>query len=180
MSTLTRLLTAETFALLPGSRHQELVAGEVIDHMPPGGVHGVVAAMLAALLIQWNRQTNQGFIGVESGFVLAYDPDTVRSPDVYYVRAERLPKHGLPEGFWPFAPDLGVEIVSPHDTADEVQAKVGEYLYAGTLAVWMVYPTTRLLVVHTPDGLARTYGLEATLDSVAFLPGFVLPINALF
>lgn len=180
MSVATRLLTAEEFWALPGSRHQELVRGEMIDSMPPGGVHGIVAALVAAFLIQWNRQTGRGFVGVASGFVIEQGPDTLRGPDVYYVRSERVPEGGAPEGFWRLAPDLAVEVVSPGDTAEEVRAKVREYLAAGTAAVWVVYPATRELLVHTPDGLDRTYGADATLEGGGLLPGFTLAVAELF
>lgn len=180
MSATARLLTAEEFAALPGSRRQELVRGEVVDTMPPGGVHGIIAGLIVALLIQWSKQSGGGLVGVESCFIVERNPDVVRSPDVYYVRPERVPEGGAPEGFWTIAPDLAVEVVSPHDTAEEIEEKVSEYLAAGAIAVWVVYPRLRRVVAHTPDGLARTYGPEATLQSPDLLPGFALAIKDLF
>ena len=179
MSVATRLLTAEEFFALPGSCHQELVHGEVIEGMPPGGNHGIVAMSIGMILRAWTKQGLGGVVGVESGFVLKRDPDTVRGPDVYYIRAERLPPEGVPDGFWPLAPDLAVEVVSPDDTAKEVRTKVREYLTAGTATVWVVYPSTREVLVHTPDGLARTYGPAMTLTSPA-LPGFSCLVDEIF
>ncbi len=180
MSTAVHLLTAEEFFALPGSRHQELIYGEVIDVMPPGGSHGIVAALITALLIQWSRRESAGRVGVESGFTLKRDPDLVRGPDVYYVRADRIPEGGIPEGFWNIAPDLAIEVVSPNDTAGEVRAKVREYLAAGSAAVWVIYPSTREVIAHTPDGLAHTYGPGSTLEMPDLLPGFNLVINEVF
>ncbi|MCH8311162.1 MAG: Uma2 family endonuclease [Chloroflexi bacterium] len=45
-------------------------------------------------------------------------------------------------------PDLAVEVVSPSDTAAEVNAKVEEYLKAGTRLVWVVYPDSRSVMVY--------------------------------
>jgi len=180
MSTGVHLLTAEEFAALPGSRHQELVRGEVVELMPPGGIHGKLAYRICKLLDQWVDQDNSGEIGVEAGFILSRDPDVVRNPNAYYVQAAHIPASGVPEGFWPIAPDLAVEVVSPNDTADEVEAKVFEYLAAGTGAVWVVYPRSRRVTVHTPDGLARTYAPGATLEMPALLPGFRLDLRELF
>lgn len=180
MSVATRLLTAEEFFAMPGSRHQELVRGEVVEVMPPGGVHGKLALAIGMLLGIWAKQGAGGEVGVEAGFIVDEGPDTVRGPDVYYVRAERLPEDGVPSGFWRIAPDLAVEVVSPSDTAEEVREKVREYLNAGTGAVWVVYPSSREVIVHTPDGLARTYGPEATLDTPDVLPGFSCPVSAIF
>ncbi|MCS6880702.1 MAG: Uma2 family endonuclease [Oscillochloridaceae bacterium] len=179
-ATTSRLLTVEEFAALPpGASRRELVGGEVVETMPPGGIHGILAALITAALSQWSRQRG-GYVGIESGFVLQQDPATVRAPDVYYVRAERLPETGVPEGFWTIAPDLAVEIVSPSDSADGLHEKVRDYLAAGASAVWVVYPRSRSITVHTPDGLARTYGPEASLESPDLLPGFSLKIADLF
>jgi len=179
MSVATRLLTAEEFFALSDSRHQELVHGEVIEGMPPGRKHGKLAFRIGKLLDRWAEQGSGGEIGVESGFILGRDPDLVRSPDVYYVQSERLPAGDVAEGFWSIAPDLAVEVISPHDTAEAVQTKVREYLTAGTATVWVVYPSTREVLVHTPDGLARTYGPAMILTSPA-LPGFSCSVDEIF
>ncbi len=180
-ATTSPLLTVEEFAALPASiARRELVCGEVVETMPPGGIHGILAALITAALIQWSKQRGGGYVGIESGFVIERDPATVRAPDVYYVRAERIPATGVPEGFWTIAPDLAVEIVSPSDTAEGIHEKVRDYLAAGTAAVWVVYPRSRSITVHTPDGLARTWGPEGSLESPELLPGFSLRIADLF
>lgn len=179
-TTAKRLLTAEEFWLLPGDgKHRELVRGEVVEEMPPGGLHGLVAVALAFRLHTWAGGPG-GVVGVESGFMLRRDPDIVRGPDVYYVRPERVPATGVPEGFWQSAPDLAVEVVSPSETAVDVRDKVRDFLEAGTPLVWVVYPLSREVVVHTPDGLARTLGGEAALEHPEVLPGFRCAVADLF
>jgi len=42
----------------------------------------------------------------EAGNVLSHDPDTVLGPDVSYVRSDRIPAIGIPEGFWDLAPGI--------------------------------------------------------------------------
>jgi Uma2 family endonuclease len=182
MSSVTQqLLTAHDLRLLPETGiRRELVRGEVVEDMPPGGRHGAIAALLAMLLQLWIKQTIRGYVGVESGFVLAQDPDTVRAPDVSYVRADRIPPDGIPDSYWELAPDLAVEIVSPHETADEVRAKVRDFLAAGTPLVWVIYPRSQEVIAHTPDGLARTYQAEDVLEHPAVLPGFVCQVAELF
>jgi Uma2 family endonuclease len=148
--------------------------------MPPGGQHGAIAVALATMLRQWMQQSGGGYVGVEAGYVLGHDPDTVRGPDVSYVRADRISPSGIPEAFWPFAPDLAVEIVSPSETAEEVRGKVHDFLAGGTLLVWVVYPRAREVVAHTADGLARTYGEADVLENSEVLPGFSCPVADLF
>ncbi|HJZ48877.1 MAG TPA: Uma2 family endonuclease [Roseiflexaceae bacterium] len=180
-SVLHQTITAQDFWQLPDTGvHRELVRGEVIETMPPGGQHGAIAVVLAMLLRLWAKRTVGGYVGVEAGYTLAHDPDTVRGPDVSYVRAERIPSSGVPEGFWELAPDLAVEVVSPSETADEIREKVRDFLYAGTPLVWTIYPRTREVIVHTPDGVARTYGFDDTLSFSDVLPEFTCSVRELF
>ena len=176
-----QLLTATDYWQLPDNGVQRaLVRGEVVETMPPGGRHGVIAAILATLLRLWARSGPRGVVGVESGFTLTHNPDTVRGPDVFYVRPDRIPRSGIPEAFWEIAPDLAVEVVSPTETAEEIREKVRDFLAAGTPLVWVIYPRTQEVVVHTPDGLARTLSVDETLSAPDVLPGFSCTVAELF
>jgi Uma2 family endonuclease len=104
----------------------------------------------------------------------------VRGPDVSYVRADRIPATGIPEGFWNLAPDLAVEVVSPNETAEDVREKVRDFLSAGTTLVWTVYPRTREVIVHTPDGFARTFGPGEVIEFPDLLPEFTCNVAELF
>jgi Uma2 family endonuclease len=181
MSSVLQLMTAHDLWLLPDDgMRRELVRGEVVEAMPPGGQHGAIAVILAMLLRLWTKRTTGGYVGVEAGYILAHDPDTVRGPDVSFVRPERIPTDGVPESYWDLAPDLAVEVISPHETAEEVREKVRDFLAAGTPLVWTIYPRSREVIVHTPDGLARTYNLEDVLEFPAILPGFSCTVAELF
>lgn len=181
MSTITTELTAEAFWLLPETAMQRsLIRGEVIERMPPGARHGVIATAFSLRLGIWAAKQRAGIVGTESGFILARDPDVVRGPDVYFMRAERLPEGGIPEAFWTLAPDLAVEVVSPSETAEEVRETVRDFLSAGTALVWVVYSRTREVIAHTPDGLARTFRESDLLSDSAILPGFAHPVGEFF
>jgi Uma2 family endonuclease len=180
-SVLPQILSAHDFWQLPqnGTR-RELVRGEVMETMPPGGQHGGIAVTLAMMLRLWTQRSGGGYVGVEAGYLLARDPDTVRGPDVSYVRADRIPASGIPEGFWNLAPDLAVEVVSPNETAEEVREKVRDFLSAGTPLVWTVYPRTEEVIVNTPDGFARTYAQGETIAFPELLPQFTCNVAELF
>ncbi len=181
MSTATKLLTAEDFWLLPDSvLRRSLVRGEVVETMPPGGRHGAVAVLFAARLQRWSVEHNAGTVGVEAGFILLRDPDGVRCPDIYFVRADRVPPDGVPEGFWNLAPDLAVEVISPSESAEDVADKVHDYLTAGVPLVWVAYPRRRAVVAHTPDGLARTFRTDDLLAAPDLRPGFSCIVGELF
>jgi Uma2 family endonuclease len=175
-----RLITAEEFARMPGSKHMELIRGEVRVTMPPGKEHGAVALAIGTLLHLWVKQGAGGEAGVEAGFILAHDPDVIRGPDVYYVSAGRIPSDDKSSAFWTIAPDLAVEVISPSETADDIREKIRDFLSAGTQLVWVVFPRTQEVVVHTPDGFARTYGADDVIEYPDLLPGFSCKVAELF
>jgi Uma2 family endonuclease len=180
-TTTTKPLTAEEFSLLPETEMQRsLVRGEVVETMPPNASHGIIAGRFFKALIIWADETNAGAAGFEPGFILDRDPDVVRGPDVYFVRADRIPAGGIPNTYWDLAPDLAVEVISPSETANEIREKVQDYLAAGTALVLVIYPKTRELDAHTPDGLARTYRSDEDFTSPAVLPGFSCRVSELF
>ena len=135
------------------------------------GLHGGVKARVGTLLYEWADET-RGAVGISSGFVLARDPDTVRGPDVWFVRAERMRSSGVPEGFWEGAPDLAVEVVDFQDTELELLERVTDWLEGGTLSLWVVYPDLEQVQVYGADGSVRTLEKSDTLESEAILPGF--------
>jgi Uma2 family endonuclease len=175
------LVTAqELWQLSGGEKKYELVKGELIDMTPPGGTHGTVALNLGALLRGFVKSQNLGVVMVESGYKLASNPDTVRGPDISFLATEKIPAGGLPDGYITGAPDLAAEIVSPNDTASQIQDKVQDYLAHGVQAVWVVYPQQRTVVVHYPDGTARTRHEADTLEGETVLSGFSCRVNEIF
>ncbi|WP_276957836.1 Uma2 family endonuclease [Allomeiothermus silvanus] len=172
MAVAKKLLTAEEFWELPGHEHAELVRGEVVERMPPGGIHGEVAAEITYILKAWVKREGLGRVGQEAGFVVGRNPDKVRVPDVYFIRRERIPAEGVPEGFWPIAPDLVVEVISPSDTVEVVREKLEDYFAAGSSEIWLVYPRAKLIEVCSPSGVTRVFRQEDTLESPHLLPGF--------
>jgi len=118
------LLTAEDLLRLSaeGGRH-ELIAGELRTMSPFGEEHGGIVAVFTAYLTMYVLAQRLGRVfAAETGFLVATDPDTVLAPDVAFVRAERL--GAASSGYYRGAPDLAVEIVSPHDRYTEVDEKV--------------------------------------------------------
>ncbi len=157
----------------------ELVEGEVIEMSRPGILHGIITMNAARPLSNFVHENNLGFVtAAETGFILDRDPDTVRGLDVAFVRSDRL-RDGIPSAPVPMAPDLAVEVISPGNSASDIHRKILQLLHAGTRLIWIIYPDTQTVDVHTPDG-AKTLTIDSTLDGGDVLPGFSLPVRALF
>lgn len=178
-----KLMTAQEFWELYGARKsfpkRELVRGEVVEMAPVGGIHGGVAANLVVALHPYVRQNNLGRVMVQTGYRLRRDPDTVSAPDVSFIRAERIPE-GLPRGFVEGPPDLAVEVVSPSDTAAEMEGKVHDYLRNGAQRVWVAYSGARRVLAYSHDGTVRWYHEGDNLEDEELLSGFSLPLVELF
>lgn len=177
-----RHLTVEELSELPddGLRH-ELVEGELVSVAPAGFEHGDLAMELAFHVKAFVRARSLGAVlAAETGFVLRRKPDTVRAPDVAFVRAERVPPRDQRRRFAVLAPDLVAEVVSPTDRAGEVNGKVAQWLDAGVRLVWVVDPENRVVVAHEPGGVAHLLREGDELGGGDVLPGFRLPLAELF
>ncbi len=182
MTTLDRPITADELLEMPddGFRY-ELVAGELRRLTPAGDAHGEIAATLSGLLFAHVRARGLGRVyAAETGFRLASDPDTVRAPDVAFVRRERVAATGRIEGFRSGAPDLAAEVVSPGDTHAEVEEKVFDWLDAGCRLVLVVLPQTRTVTCYRSRGDIRVLVEGESLEGADVVPGWVLPISDLF
>jgi Uma2 family endonuclease len=167
------LMTAEDLLRLnlPNKR-TELVRGVLVVREPAGYLHGRVAMKLAARLEAYVERTGVGeCFAAETGFTLARGPDTVRAPDVAFIRRERL-LDPPPKGFAEVSPDLAVEVLSPGDRPGEVLAKVADWLSAGTRLVWVIDPARRLARVYRQDGTEAIVTGGQALDGEDVVPGF--------
>lgn len=175
-------ITAEELLRRPDEdcRH-ELIRGELITMTPAGFGHGAVVLRIAGPLWQYVESERLGVVlAAETGFRLETDPDTVRAPDVSFVRRDRLPAGSLPTAFWTGAPDLAVEVLSPNDRVVEVDRKIADWLSAGASAVWVVNPRSQTIAIHRPDTTLRTLSVHDTLDGEDVVPGFRLPVADIF
>lgn len=181
-ATPTPPMTAEQLFDLPddGLRH-ELVRGELRTMTPAGYRHGRVSLEVAYHIRVFVGQHGLGQVLTnDPGFIVERGPDTVRAPDVAFVSTERVPPPDADDGFVEMAPDLVVEVVSPHDRASEVTEKALDWLEGGVRLVWVVDPKTRSAAVHRPGGEDSLLIGEAELDGEDVLPGFRLRLADLF
>ena len=176
-----RITTGELFDLPDDGGRCELVEGEVVHRTRRGAAHGALTARTGRLLDEYVEAHDFGVCcGAETGFILRRGPDTVRAPDAAVVLKSRIPETGIPSSYWPFAPDLAVEVVSPSDRLGEVHVKITEYFAAGTRLVWLVEPKTRMVHVYRSAREVEVAGSEQDLTGGDVLPGFRCAVGRLF
>ena len=173
-------VTSEELARNPvADKRTEIVRGRLVIREPASPRHGEVAArVLIAIGMYLDTNPIGRVYAAETGFTLARSPDTVRAPDVAYFRADRAPTVDV-AGFPDIAPDLVVEVLSPGERAQQVRAKVADWLRAGTTLVWLLDTARRSAHVYRADGTDVALTVADALDGELILPGFRPPIARL-
>jgi Uma2 family endonuclease len=182
MAITPKLMTWQEFAQLPddGMRH-ELVRGVLLTMAPPFDDHGRLADRLGRSLDRHVDDLQLGEVRrAEFGCLLTTRPDTVRAPDLAFVSRDHPASRGDVRGYFPGAPDLVVEVISPNDRLTEVARKVAEWLEHGAKLVFVVNPRRETIDVHRLGRPMRTLGLDDVLDGEEVVPGWRLPVRELF
>jgi Uma2 family endonuclease len=180
--TTATLLTPDDLLAMPedGNRY-ELIRGELVSTPMSSYESSDIAAGIVTALRTFAHANRLGRVaGADGAFILVRDPYTVRIPDVSFVRIDRLPRREERRQFLQLAPDLAVEVISPSDSANDVQEKVREYLDHGVQLIWVVHPVQRTVTVYTADRNARVLYEDETLDGGDILPGFTLTVADIF
>lgn len=174
-----RLMTADELMELPDDGMlYELSRGMLVCMSPSSYGPSRIAGRVMARLFPYIEEHDLGDYGsAEGGFKLASGPDTVRAPDVWFVRKDRVPTGYNPEGFYDGPPDLAVEVLSPSDRFHQVALKVRDYLDAGTPLVWVLDPKAPITAVFRPEAPVRFVDADGALDGEDVIPGFTLPLR---
>ena len=179
MSSATPMTAEELLEVsIPGKR-VELVRGVLVVREPTRLSHGRIMLKLARRLAEYVEANSLGQVYVgDTGFTLARRPDTVRAPDIAFIRRERVPDPE-PAGFPDIAPDLAVEIVSPSNRPGEVLAKIADWLNGETRLVWIIDAERRLARVYRLNGTEAIVSADDALHGEDVVPGFVCALTSI-
>ena len=160
-----------------GLKH-ELVNGEIV--VSPGGwKHSEIAIKISHILATFLEGHPIGKIGgSDLGVWLANG--NLRSPDVTFVRNEKLPKEEDQYKFAEFVPDLAVEVLSPSDRPGFVSEKIREFLENGVPIVWLVDPKQKTVTEYRSLSETQQYSGDDVISAEPVLPGFFCPISRFF
>jgi Uma2 family endonuclease len=179
MATTANQLSWEAFEQLPDDgMHHELIEGELQTLPPPKLRHANVAKRVFLALVAIEEQAGcQAY--AEAGYKLTHDPSTWLQPDASLIRAERV-ADADPDGYLLGAPELAVEVISPSESASDVERKIELFLAHGSQIIWVIYPRSKKVRVFLADGteFQRAAGADLTLPGI--VDGFALPVATLF
>jgi Uma2 family endonuclease len=163
----------------------EVVDGQLVEKdLPlegqdmPGARHGGIGTRLIIEMGTYVKLNQLGAVyGADTSFKISFQE---RMPDVSFISAARIPEEGEPEGAWPLAPDLAVEVISPSDPWEKVNRKLREYFAAGVREAWLISMEQRtVMIYHSPTNFI-TLTEDDELTSEALLPGFRCRISEIF
>lgn len=180
MATTTGQMTWQAFEQLPGGDgfHREVVEGELIVLPPAKSKHALIARA-AERALQSFENCGMWMVLAEAGYKLSGDPPTWIQPDVSVLRIERARDTSGNE-YFAGSPELAIEVVSPSETARDLNRKIEALLAGGSLAIWVIYPEQQEVRVYAPDGTSYTRRGNQTLTMPEMLPGWELPVAKLF
>jgi len=159
----------------------EVVDGKIVEK-PAGATEVEIANVLCEHLRRFARTHRLGRAVMEMIFRIDVAKDLQRRPDMAFIAHARWPyNRRVPDvAVWDMVPDLAIEVVSTSNTAFEVQRKIHEYFDAGVSQVWIIYPPQQEVYVFASTTRIEVLQLGQDLDGGNLLPGFRLPLAALF
>jgi Uma2 family endonuclease len=158
----------------------ELWDGVVLVHDPAAPYGDAVCLAIGGLLRAHVVPRSLGWVfGSSAGFQVGENPDRVLSPDVAFLRRERLPS--LPKhGFYRLTPDLVVEVRSPSQTWAYTLERGGIWIASGAQVVWMVDPEPRTACVFRPMAAPIEVGPDGALSADPAIEGFSITMRDVF
>jgi Uma2 family endonuclease len=180
MVTKLRATVDDVLRLSAAGQRCELIDGELVPMSPTGAEHGEIVIYAGWVFSNHVLPRKLGRIfGGEVLFRLNSEGTLARAPDLAFIRRERLRGVDL-TGPFKGAPDLAVEIVSPGDSAGDIQRKVKTWLAHGTLAVLLIYPDSQSVVLWRDSGVGHLTEANDVVDLDPALPGFHCRVRELF
>ena len=160
------------------SRLCELVDGVLVEKTV-GIYESYLALRMGHLLTTFVERYGLGMVVGADG-MMRLAAGLVRIPDVSFISWDQLPERRVPRvPIADLAPDLAVEVISPSNTAREMERKLQDFLAAGVRLVWYVHPGPQEIRVHTAER-HDVLTIDQELTGGDVLPGFVLPLRQLF
>jgi Uma2 family endonuclease len=161
----------------------ELLGGHIVMTPPAGAPHGEVEVRISSALFQHVEPRRLGTVyGSSAGFELP-SGDTIE-PDVSFALAAKLATiQSTPDdGYYPFVPDLIVEILSRATARRDRTEKRLIYEKNGVREYWIVSHKPRQVTMYVLEGGSFAGPVHVVSGHVEsrLLPGLRIPIDKIF
>ena len=174
-----RFLAADIWEMAEDGNRYEVIDGELYVTPPPGVLHQLALTTLATLIDAYVSPRELGAAVVGPIAVILGDHSAVQ-PDIVYISRERVAI--ITERAIDGAPDLMVEVLSPHTATCDRTVKLRRYARAGIPHYWIYDPDRRTLEAYRLGvagyELTGTYG-PGTVFRPDLFPGLEISIDEL-
>ncbi len=173
-------LTLEEFLALPEREPAlEYEAGEIAPKVAPQGQHSALQSELIERINRFARPARRAWAFPELRVTVG---EASRVPDIAVYRWERIPRTGQGEIANQFRepPDVVIEIVSPDQSVAALVRRCLAFLADGVQVAALVDPADRSVLLFRRGQEPRALRGDDVLEFGEALPGFQLPVRALF
>jgi len=160
----------------------EVVDGELVMSPKNDFYHGDICSELLTVMRTFVRHHRLGAVLHSStGFWMTNR--NCRATDISFVAGARLKALGFHRStrrFFPGAPDLAVEILSPNSSRSEMDERLKDFFASGTRVAWIIDPDAQRAEVCYSLTRREFVGSGGFLEGKDLLPGFRYLIDDLF
>ncbi|CAN5615885.1 Uma2 family endonuclease [soil metagenome] len=155
--------------------------GDLIITPGTGGLTGNRNARIIARAVIWAEEDGTG-VTFDSDTIFRLPNGAKRLPDFSWVKNEKWNSltQEQQEKIVPFAPDFLIELRSPTDSLEDLQAKMQEYIENGVSLGWLIDPTTRKIYVYRSNAEVEILENPIEISGEPLLKGFMLNIQEIW
>jgi Uma2 family endonuclease len=178
-----KIWTEAELQSLPGDGFiHEVVNGELVMSPKNNFYHGDICSQLLTAMSTFVSAKRLGAV-LDSSTGFWMRNRNCRAPDISFVSRARLIELGFKRStraFFPGAPDLAVEILSPNNTRAEIDERLKDFFESGTRIAWIIDPESERVEVCRSLTRRNLIGSGGFIEGEDLLPAFRYPIANLF
>lgn len=166
----------------PEWNFEQTADGELIIVPPTGGTSGRKNSSLTGQLNAWVEAHLSLGESFDSNTLFILPNGAKRMSDASWIRREvwEALTQQQQDGYVPLCPDFVVQLRSPTDSLEELQAKMREYIDNGARLGWLINPQARQVEIYRQGQQVEILRSPTTLSGEDVLPGFTLNLQRIF
>ncbi|CAN5434787.1 Uma2 family endonuclease [soil metagenome] len=155
--------------------------GDLIIMPGTGGLTGNRNARIIARAVIWAEEDGTG-VTFDSDTIFRLPNGAKRLPGFSWLKNEKWNSldETEKEKIVPFAPDFLIELRSPTDFLEDLQAKMQEYIENEVSLGWLIDPTTHKVYVYRPNQAVEILENPMKVSGEPLLKGFVLNLKEIW